>query len=102
MTTAESSVWPSADGVVSEDELRRYIRHASVLIASAPDPEVEALLPDRIRILRSASNWLESAQLGITQLLHESEHRLARTETLHEPLTAPLRPATMPPRSRES
>lgn len=94
--------WPEpspsllAEGVVTADELRRYTRHASVLLASAPDVAIGALLPERIRVLRRAVQWLEVTIVGVEQLLRETERTLAGSDTLDEPLTAPLPPDRMP------
>jgi hypothetical protein len=90
------------DVAVSEDELRRYLRHANVLLASAPPIEAEAALAERLRVLRLAMHWLRAVSTGLDHLVQHTERQLTRSETLDEPLTAPVRAATMPPRSSES
>lgn len=90
------------DAAVSEDELRRYLRHANVLLASAPSIDAETLLAERLKVLRLAMHWLRAVATGVEQLVQHTERQLTRSETLDEPLTAPVRAATMPPRSSES
>ncbi len=97
-----SKTRPPVDVVMFEDELRRYLRHANVLLASAPPIEAEVLLAERLKVLRRAMHWLRAVSTGVEQLLQQTERQLTRLETLDEPLTAPLRAATMPARSSES
>lgn len=87
----------TAGGLVTEDELRRYLRHASVLLGSSPGTTATGtvMAVERCRLLRRAEQWLRVALLGVEQLAREAESQLACPDTLDEPLTAPSRAARM-------
>lgn len=74
--------------VVTEPELRRYLRSASTLLACA-EPPMDAV--QRLAVLRRARSWAHAALDGIDQLVADAERAIESTDD--EPLTVPLRPA---------
>lgn len=71
-----------AGAVVTTEELRRYLRTASTLLAVTPAAPLE-----RVRVLQQARGWSRAVAEGIEQLLREAERELG--DTLDEPLTGP-------------
>jgi hypothetical protein len=74
---------PTFEATVGEAELRRWIRHVSVLLATS-EPDV----PERYQLLRRARHWTASVLNGIEQLLQVEEQRLGIPDTVDDPLTA--------------
>lgn len=64
--------------MVFEDELRRYLRHASVLLAISSPPA-----PQRLSTLLRARHWVAAVLAGVDQLVREAE----TADTLDPPLT---------------
>ncbi len=75
--------------VVTEAELRRYLRHASVLLASVEMPSGD--LAQRAHVLRRARHWIAAVLLGVDQLLD------AVPNEIDDRLTARVCPATIEP-----
>ena len=78
--------------IVSEPELRRWLRHASVVLATAEPPQVH-----RYQLLRRARHWASAALRGIDQLVREEERRLGIPVTVDDPLTDATGPITIEP-----
>ena len=78
--------------IVSEPELRRWLRHASVVLATAEPPQAH-----RYQLLRRARHWARAALRGIDQLVREEERRLGIPETVDDPLTDTTKPITIEP-----
>jgi hypothetical protein len=76
---------------VTEPELRRYLRHASTLLASI-DPDTP-LVNERILILRRARHWLRAALLGVDQILRDAE--AFPDGEVEDPLTPAVNVATI-------
>lgn len=96
-SSASDPLAPFADfdcdpSIVSEPELRRWLRHASVVLATAEPPQVH-----RYQLLRRARHWARAALRGIDQLVREEERLLGIPETLDDPLTDATRPITIEP-----
>lgn len=94
--------WPHSSpllggALVTEVELRRYLRHASCLLGSAPDADAlpGSLAAERILILRRAEVWLSATLLGVQQLRHDAERRVGVADTIDDPLTARVAAATI-------
>ncbi len=64
---------PRMSDIVTEPELRRYLRSASTLLATAAGPSVPRHPHERIHALRLARHWIRAALLGAEQLLREAE-----------------------------
>lgn len=95
MTSSSDPLAPFADldcdpSIVSEPELRRFLRHASVVLATAEPPQTH-----RYQLLRRARHWASAALRGIDQLLREEERRLGIPETVDDPLTGAAGPITI-------
>lgn len=77
--------------VVTEVELRRYLRHASRLLASVEPP---TLSPDqRVLVLRRARHWLRATLAGVEHLLREAE--AVPDCEVDDPLTVTVVPPTI-------
>lgn len=80
--------------VVTEDELRRYLRCASVLLVDVSEPLTAV---ERFHRLRRSRAWVEAVSLGLDQLMRDLEHELAVVDTVDEPLTRPIAPRRIEP-----
>lgn len=69
--------------IVLEDELRRYLRHASTLLAATPRSG------ERAASLRRARHWIAAALAGVDQLLREVEITDAETQDRVDPHRLP-------------
>lgn len=58
---------------MDEAELKRLLRQAMVLLASAPPRDTSDLQDARIRTLQQACHCLDAARSGLQQLVHEAE-----------------------------
>lgn len=68
--------------LVSEAELRRYLRFASVLLGTAELSPLD--VEQRLLTLRRARHWLRAVLLGVDQLVREAE---CIPDTVDDPLT---------------
>lgn len=79
---------PRDPAIVTEAELRRYLRRAIVLLGDAESCD------ERVQVLRSACHLTSAVLLGIAQLLRE-ELPGGIPEPIEDPLTSALETATM-------
>ena len=58
---------------MDESELKRLLRQAIVLLASAPLPDAAELRDERIRALQQVRHCVDAVRAGVQQLVHEAE-----------------------------